>query len=852
MRPRALRSFALALFFVALLATGAAAQTSATIAGTIDDPNRSVLPGVTVTIRNVATSLSRTVVTRPGGPLRHRRPAAGRLRAARRAHQLQAARAARPAADDCPVAGRQHHPRGRRPERGGDGGGRHVARQHLQRRAQFSRRIGSDRSAAAERPQLHGPRAAAARRARLSASRRRLGGGARARHERERAGSALERLPARRHAAERLHQRPGRQRRRHGARHRNDSRVPRRIERLQRRVRPQLRRSDQRADQVGRQQRRRLAVRVPSQRGARRPQLFRRRRAARLPSQPVRRHDRRTDRARSRVLLPRLRGARRAARQDDRHVRARRQRAQRPAAERTGDRSARRSRPTSRNTPAPTDRRSDRASPATRSRSTSASTSTSRRAGSTTASAAARSSSRATRSTIPTSSCRRTIRSFPATSSRGISSSPAEYRRIVSPNTVSISRIGFSRTRIGQNVQANTSQPLPTFVATRDSMGDIDIGGLRRFGPQSSGNLRLVQNVFSAQSDLVQTRGRHVLKAGALAEHYQDNMVNPTFSLGIFTFADLSAFLGARAASFVGLTPEAQFDRYWRFTLFGFYSQDDFQVSPRVTAERRAALRVHDHAAREVRPRLGAARPLRVDAGRRSALREPHLHQPLAAPGRGVGRVRQRPDRRSRRLRALLQHQQPSEPDRDGDQSAVHAAPGHRQPDVPESAVRSRQRHLDAAGAVRPRQPARARLQRQRAAGSLGTHRRHRRLRRLARPAPAAQRRRQPGAADRHHGGRPAVHRRRNAADQHGVLDHRAEEQRRRLVVQRAHLRSAPPLEPGPFAAVVVHVLEERGHDAGLDLLLRRDQRHHVGAARVRARLQPRTVRLRHAATTGS
>ena len=33
-------------------------------------------------------------------------------------------------------------------------------------------------------------------------------------------------------------------------------------------------------------------------------------------------------------------------------------------------------------------------------------------------------------------------------------------------------------------------------------MGDIDIGGLRRFGPQSSANLRLVQNVFSLQNDL--------------------------------------------------------------------------------------------------------------------------------------------------------------------------------------------------------------------------------------------------------------------------------------------------------------------------------------------------------------
>ena len=158
-----------------------------------------------------------------------------------------------------------------------------------------------------------------------------------------------------------------------------------------------------------------------------------------------------------------------------------------------------------------------------------------------------------------------------------------EYRRILSVKTLNTTRLGFSRTRIGQNVQANTSQPLPTFVPGRDSMGDIDIGGLKRFGPQSSGNLRLVQNVFSLQNDLIHTRGRHVLKAGALAEHYQDNMVNPTFSLGIFTFADLNAFLTNRPASFVGLTPEAQFDRYWRFTLFGFYLQDDFQVSPRLT-----------------------------------------------------------------------------------------------------------------------------------------------------------------------------------------------------------------------------------------------------------------------------
>src|ERR687895_1008254 len=83
-----------------------------------------------------------------------------------------------------------------------------------------------------------------------------------------------------------------------------------------------------------------------------------------------------------------------------------------------------------------------------------------------------------------------------------------EYRRVLSVKTLSTTRVGFSRTRIGQNVQANTSQPLGTFIPGRDSMGDIDIGGLKRLGPQSSGNLRLVQKVFTAQSDFLHTRGR--------------------------------------------------------------------------------------------------------------------------------------------------------------------------------------------------------------------------------------------------------------------------------------------------------------------------------------------------------
>ncbi|HMY73208.1 MAG TPA: TonB-dependent receptor, partial [Blastocatellia bacterium] len=158
-----------------------------------------------------------------------------------------------------------------------------------------------------------------------------------------------------------------------------------------------------------------------------------------------------------------------------------------------------------------------------------------------------------------------------------------EHTWLLSSQTVNTLRFGFSRTPVGQNVESQIPGSIPPFVPGRQYLGSIDIGGIPRFGTQSSGNLRLTQNVYSFAQNLVHTRGRHILKFGSLFERYQDNMVNPTFSLGIYTFADLSSFLRAVPRQFVGLTPDAQLDRYWRFTLFGFYAQDDYKVTQRLT-----------------------------------------------------------------------------------------------------------------------------------------------------------------------------------------------------------------------------------------------------------------------------
>ena len=159
----------------------------------------------------------------------------------------------------------------------------------------------------------------------------------------------------------------------------------------------------------------------------------------------------------------------------------------------------------------------------------------------------------------------------------------AEYTRALSATTLNTVRLGFSRTRIGQDVEANTASSLAPFVNTRGLVGNIDIGGASRFGPQTSANLRLTQNVYTVEDHVSLIRGRHTIKFGGLAEHYQDNMANPTFSLGIFTFADIRAFLENRPLRYLGLGPEGAIDRYWRFTLFGGFIQDTWTVTPRFT-----------------------------------------------------------------------------------------------------------------------------------------------------------------------------------------------------------------------------------------------------------------------------
>ena len=107
-------------------------------------------------------------------------------------------------------------------------------------------------------------------------------------------------------------------------------------------------------------------------------------------------------------------------------------------------------------------------------------------------------------------------------------------------------------------------------------------------------------------------------------------------------------------------------------------------------------------------------------------------------------------------------------------------------------------------------------------------------------------------AAPVHRRRRPAVLPGRHAAAEHRLDHHRAEEQRRRLLVQRACIVDLRRRwSHGVSFQSSYTLVDDRRHDPGLHVLLRRDQRHHLGLSRVHSRLQPRAWRTSTPSTTG-
>jgi len=158
---------------------------------------------------------------------------------------------------------------------------------------------------------------------------------------------------------------------------------------------------------------------------------------------------------------------------------------------------------------------------------------------------------------------------------------------IFSPSVLNTGRISFSRTHPTSAGVDGT--PGPATIGS-NPMGSIGIGGgcstNGTYSTLSAGatvpSLQL-QNIYTGSDDVNWTKSKHSFKFGTLLNRWNEVVNSPGNIDGQIIYPSLGGFLedGPNCIEFKTLTSVS-----YRFTVFntlGFYGQDDWRVSPRLT-----------------------------------------------------------------------------------------------------------------------------------------------------------------------------------------------------------------------------------------------------------------------------
>ena len=155
-----------------------------------------------------------------------------------------------------------------------------------------------------------------------------------------------------------------------------------------------------------------------------------------------------------------------------------------------------------------------------------------------------------------------------------------EERKIISAKMVNEARFGFNRGTPAEMVP-KTGRSLQ-LIAGRD-LGEITVAGLTAVGTDRTNPKFFFLNDFQVTDNLFIERGRHHLKVGGAFERFQYNGNSESRTRGQMRFRSVADLLRFRVQDLQGASADSDFVRGYRQSLFGFYVQDDFKFSPRLT-----------------------------------------------------------------------------------------------------------------------------------------------------------------------------------------------------------------------------------------------------------------------------
>jgi outer membrane receptor protein involved in Fe transport len=165
-----------------------------------------------------------------------------------------------------------------------------------------------------------------------------------------------------------------------------------------------------------------------------------------------------------------------------------------------------------------------------------------------------------------------------------------EETHIFSPTLMNSARIGYSRDATVNGATVTAINPLAKDSSLAAVPGgfasQVSVSGLTTFagGVNGASHYLFYWNSFQGYDDAFWTHGAHSLKFGGAVERMDFNeysiSANPS---GIFSFATLSDFLTNKPKRFLAGFADSVTARGFRQTLFGLYIQDDWRARPNLT-----------------------------------------------------------------------------------------------------------------------------------------------------------------------------------------------------------------------------------------------------------------------------
>lgn len=167
----------------------------------------------------------------------------------------------------------------------------------------------------------------------------------------------------------------------------------------------------------------------------------------------------------------------------------------------------------------------------------------------------------------------------------------------LSPRTVNDVRLVFNRSRQRRQLEYNADGETELKIPGLDLHGSAKlksgfplfrVGGLDSIGPNSTNPAQGVTNTFQIGDGLSYNRGSHTIKTGLEVTKAQFFTFQPTTTRGTFQFTGRYTGFGL-ADLLLGLPGQAQREilsedmRYVRNYAYGFYIQDDWKASSRLT-----------------------------------------------------------------------------------------------------------------------------------------------------------------------------------------------------------------------------------------------------------------------------